>query len=337
MNKFRALPAIGANYLFNRPHQITIHPTLRCNLSCKHCVIPRHKTCCNEEMPADEWKGIIHDLRKWLGSYYVVISGGEPLLRRDITDLIKFASDNGIFVSMFTNGWLLKRKTINRLEGSGLGNLFISLDGFRAETNDSLRSRRGLHKRIFSAIEYIKANNIRTKVSVSTTIMEPNLEELADMIRWVKQTELSKISFNGLFMKNEEGHEKDSGLWPKTKNTEAVINQIISMKKEGYPISNPTKQLMFFKIYYKDPQTACNALICNAGKNINIMPDGKIKVCFRMETIGNLRTEPAKRLWNSEKSRLLIKNIKRCSNYCKILNCNFDYGLKGNIEMFLNL
>jgi MoaA/NifB/PqqE/SkfB family radical SAM enzyme len=337
MNKFRTLPATGTNYLFNRPHQVTTHPTFRCNLACRQCILPMNRTAINEEIPTDEWKGIIHNLRRWLGSYYLVISGGEPLIRKDTKDIIKFASDSGIFTSMFTNGWLLRRKTINNLEDSGLDNLFISLDGFRAETHDFLRRKKSLHKRIFSAIEYIRANEIRTRVSISTTIMQPNLEEIVDMIKWVKQSGLSRIAFNAFLMKNYKAPEKQNTLWPKKGTAESVINQIMLMKKTGYPIGNPTKQLMFFKKYYRDPWAACLAMGCSAEKNINIMPDGRTKICFKMETIGNARTEPAKTFWNSEKSRAVRENIKRCENYCKILNCNFDYGLKGSIKKFLNL
>jgi len=72
------------------PDQIRIYPTFRCNLRCKQCgqFKPQYDS---KEIPARQWITIPKKLRHWLGTYHLVISGGEPFIREDILDIIEFA------------------------------------------------------------------------------------------------------------------------------------------------------------------------------------------------------------------------------------------------------
>jgi MoaA/NifB/PqqE/SkfB family radical SAM enzyme len=322
-----------------RPWNVTANLTFSCNLRCRQCNLWKQgKT---KELDTKEWKKILNDTIDWLGSCYITITGGEPLLRRDaVKEIIGLASKRGIMTNLITNGFFLDDELLRELEDSGLSTLSVSLDG-REETHDRLRGKRGLYKSISLAIESADKNGIKLKTIINTTIMKPNLDELTDLVAWSKLNNTS-IKFQALVQNFGERLDpawfRRSALWPdETAKTLSVIHDIISMKSRGYPVENSMKQLMAFKQYYRSPAEACSNLVCNAGQNMNINPDGEVRICPAMGPLGGLAKHRAKTIWNSGKSRAVRRNITECRHCCKILNCNFNDGLKGRVWKLFNL
>lgn len=317
-----------------RPWNVAVNPTLSCNLRCMQCSI--WKGSLTQELDTNSWKEIINDIIGWLGPCYITITGGEPLLRRETTlEIIMLASKRGIMTNLITNGSCLDRELLSGLDAAGLDTLSVSLDG-KAETHDTLRGRRGLHKRITSAIEIIHENKINTRIIINTTIMKPNLDEIADLIVWSRMNRTS-IKFQALVQnfgeKNDLSWFLRSPLWPAdTRKTVSVIDRIISMKTNGFPVINSIKQLAALREYYINPVKTCSNLVCNAGQNISINPDGEVRICPAMEQAGSLYENHARAIWNSGRSRHIRRSIMECRHSCKILNCNFNDGLRGKLE-----
>lgn len=339
----------GINHVFHewglveqKPWNIVINPTLSCNLRCKQCDFWRFKES-SQELSLKEWRGIINDLREWLGCYCLNISGGEPLLKKETSlELIRFASEKNILTILFTNGWLLSKNTINRLEASGLYILKISADGYRSATHDFLRGRKGLRNRIFSAVDYIKENRIKIRTGLNFTIMEPNLDEIPDLMEWAISSNtfimFQALSDNPGRKKHDTHWFKKSELWPKdTERAIESINGIISFKQRGYPVSNSLRQLDAFKMYYSNPTAAYNGIPCSADKNIIILHNGDMKICPRMGAVGNLKGNNPKSLWKSAESERIRGYIRDCNKPCKINNCNFRYGLGHYFQQFCSL
>lgn len=339
MNRFRELNFAynqALNYSFNKmnltkkkPWRTIARLTSSCNLKCMHCNVWKLKKC-NTELDVNEWKGVIADIRNWLGCYCLTLTGGEPLLKKNMTtELIRFASEKGILTNLNINGWFLKEDLIEQLEISGLDSINISLDGFRAETHDCIRGKKGLHKRIFSAIKTMGENGIGIKTTVCTIIMEPNLDEILDLIKWTRYNGIyvffSALNDNFGNTDYNPSWYKESELWPgENRNVLEIIDKIISMKQRGYPVTNSVKQLNAFKSYYRNPMKACNAFTCNAEQNFNIFPNGDVRYCAKTKPIGNLKVNDAKKIWYSKESELAKNNFRECNDFCKILNCNFD-------------
>lgn len=353
MNKYRVF-RFASNYWINRflyktslsekkPWSVVINPTLSCNLRCKNCDIWKLMGY-GTKLGVKEWKGIILNIRKWLGPFYLTISGGEPLLEKDmVKELIEFASKNCILTSLVTNGWFLNKETVRGLESSKLDTLSISLDGFRPETHDRIRGRRGTHRRILSAIEYIKKEGIGIGVNINTTIMEPNLDELESLTEWANANDNTPIRFQALVDNFGRGTNnpywfQESELWPAdTGKVVRTIDKIISMKQRGVCVKNPLRQLNTFKMYYENPIKACGSFVCNTDRAVSVFPDGDMRICTRMRPVGNLRVNDAKRIWSSQESKRTKIRIKGCKRQCKILNCNFSYSSDYSLYHVLSL
>ena len=145
-----------------------IELTRGCNLRCKHC-LNNSGIIGNNEINYDELIRVINELIK-AGIFEIRFTGGEPLLYSRIYDVIKYCTDNGIYVSIGTNGTLITETVIKKLKNSGLNKVIISLDGTR-EVHDSIRGKGNFDKTI-AAISLLKKYEIDYKIN--SVIMKNN-------------------------------------------------------------------------------------------------------------------------------------------------------------------
>jgi len=306
-----------------KPTDINFLVTSKCNLKCRYCNYWKTKT--NNEITIKEWKKIVIDFKKWSGSYHLTISGGEPLLFEGLFDLIRFASENEILVTLVTNGTLIDKNIAKKIVKSGVYNLIFSLDGLK-EANDLIRGR-GSYDKIISGIRILKKLKETHFLSLATVISNRNLNEITSMVEYVKDNGLNLIYVQPLTSNPKSDYDNDwhmkSALWPKdTEKVDSIIDELIVMKRKNYPIANPVNQLKSMKDYFKNPTFFKNK--CFVGvKNCNIDETGNITTCFKMKPIGNVKIHKIDEIWHSKKADGIRKKIKNCKKGCSILNCNY--------------
>ncbi len=122
------------------PTTCTLQVTARCQLDCAHCSAARFKTRERQELTTEEWKSVLRQSVD-LGIFNIVFTGGEPLLRKDIYELIAAVDPQRANAMMFTNGLLLTEENVQRLRDAGLFSAMVSLDDPRPEEHNRLRGR----------------------------------------------------------------------------------------------------------------------------------------------------------------------------------------------------
>ena len=142
-----------------RPLNVTLTTTTRCNFTCAYCKIWERE---DNELTTVQIEDLIEQL-SCLGTQRLGLTGGEPLLREDIGHLIDYATSQGIFVSLNTNGSLVEKK-IRELRNLDL--ITLSLDGEEAVHN--LHKRDDAYSQVMRAIEAAKRADL--KVMTTTTI-----------------------------------------------------------------------------------------------------------------------------------------------------------------------
>lgn len=120
------------------PATANLAVTLLCQCSCVHCSADLFKNREKKDLSTEEMKRVI-DSALGLGSNLVIFVGGEPLLNKDIFELIRYVDKDKAIVSIFTNGQLLTEENVKRLADSGLHCLYLSIDSIDPETHNSLR------------------------------------------------------------------------------------------------------------------------------------------------------------------------------------------------------
>ncbi len=152
--------------------------TTRCNLHCLHCGSDCTAATADKDMPLEDFLHAFDTIPKSeLPRYFtVVLTGGEPLLRPDLSEIGHALRRRGVGWSMVTNGYLYDRAMHSRLMEAGLGALTISLDGLEEE-HDWMRGHRGSYQRTLDAIA-IAAQERRINFDVVTCVNQRNLPQL---------------------------------------------------------------------------------------------------------------------------------------------------------------
>lgn len=160
------------------PFQVVWDVTNACNLKCRHCYADAGRAR-KDELSDEEALKLVDRLSE-IGVTIIAFSGGEPLVRRNILDLIERASDNGMYTSIATNGTLISKEKAMELKKAGLRYAQISLDGATAETHDSFRGIPGAFDKTIQGIR----NSVDEGffVSVATTTTKMNLSEVPAII-----------------------------------------------------------------------------------------------------------------------------------------------------------
>ena len=245
--------------------------TRACNLRCKHCLNNSGIKGSNE-IEYNELLRIVKLLIQ-AGIFEIRFTGGEPLLYSKIYDIIKFCTDNNIYVSIGTNGTLITESVIKRLKDCGLNKAIISLDGTR-ESHDSIRGE-GNYDKTMSAINLLKKYEIEYKIN--SVIMKNNIDDIIKLAkkmhkennplfirRFIESGRGVNIKDNVL--KNKDYEYVKSKLKYEMKNKKLIRGHYINLLDETH---NSRIQIPF-----KIP------ISCKAGQRaIIITPEGNIHFC----------------------------------------------------------
>ena len=166
-----------------KPLLVFWETTKACMLACKHCRASAILEPLPGELSHEEAIKLIDDLAGFGKPLPILVfTGGDPLMRKDIWDLVAYAKNLGFRVALAPAvSPLLNREAIKRMVDLGVDGVSISLDGARPETHEGIRGVPGVYKRTLEVIRELVDAGIR--VQVNTAVMRDNVEELADMVK----------------------------------------------------------------------------------------------------------------------------------------------------------
>ncbi len=164
---------------FYKPRLIACEMTRRCNLACLHCRASAQSEPFPDELTGEEWRGVIDEIAS-LSKPILILTGGEPTLRRDIYKIAEYASSKGLRVVLSSNGVNLNRESIERMKNAGIKRLSISLDGATSQTHDNFRGVEGAFRQAVRGAKEAKETDL--DFQINTTITRLNLEEVPGIL-----------------------------------------------------------------------------------------------------------------------------------------------------------
>ncbi len=307
----------------------------KCNMKCRMCYIWKYGR--TRELEIEECKRFIFQLKEFVNlPFEINLGGGEPLLRKDIFELINICFENGFRPAISTNASLIDKDMAKRIGDSGLVRLSISLASLDEDTHDFLRGVKGSYRQVMNAIEYLGIFYSEGEINIHTIIEDKSLDDVLAIAQWVhrhhylKQVYFQAISFP-FFAPSQDSYQwyktkKYEYLWPQhIKKSMDVIDELIVYKKSGGPIVNPVAQLQSFKAYFANPDGFARDHPCNFGDHmITVDVLGNIYLCCDMKPLGNIGVHHIQERWFSSDADRLRNEMYKCQKTCNnILNCYF--------------
>lgn len=170
------------NY-FKAP-DMTLRVTEKCDLSCIHCFAASTSTHAPEELTIEE----IQDIMDWAyhhDAFRIGITGGEPTLRDDLVDMVRYAKERMLWTMVTTNGFSLTEELCRGLKDSGVDQVDVSLDNSTAEAHDHFRGCRGSFARATKAVEMLVSHDIPT--AITCVVSAWNVEDLHSLYRLARE------------------------------------------------------------------------------------------------------------------------------------------------------
>lgn len=317
--------------------------TKTCNLKCKHCYASSDNKRYNDELTLSDSKRFIDDL-KTFNVPALLFSGGEPLMKKDILNILNYANKKNIRSTLSTNGTLLDKDICRFLKKINLGYVGISLDGI-GTSHDEFRGVKGAFDSSLKGIR--NCMEVNQKVGLRFTITKSNYKDLKDIFYLIKEEHIPRVCFyhlaysgRGSKMTNEDISKEET-----RQALDLIINksiefgpnvEILTVDNHADAVYTYLKTLEKFK---DKSENVLKLLKTNGGNrsgmafaNVdfygNVHPDQ-----FTWQyTFGNVKKENFSSIWKNSNHEILkgLRNRKtllkgKCST-CKWLNvCNGNF------------
>lgn len=176
-----------ASALSSRPIFVCWETTKSCLLACRHCRAKAIRNTLPGELNHEEGIALIDQLLDFGEPYpSLLLTGGDPLMRSDLLELVGHAKDLGIYTALAASVTpLLNQTAITRLKELDVNIMSVSLDGASPYTHDGIRGVPGTWRKTIYALQIAKDAGLRTQVN--TTVMKSNISELADIFHLAKE------------------------------------------------------------------------------------------------------------------------------------------------------
>ncbi|MCX6732994.1 MAG: radical SAM protein [Candidatus Roizmanbacteria bacterium] len=332
------------------PSNIYIVPSKRCNAKCIMCLNWREKN--PKELSLKIWKKTIDELARIAPYSKVNISGGEILLPGLLREIAFYAVKKLPYTGIVTNGFLLDKKMVKKVVAAGFSNVNISVDGNTEKTVNMIRGREYAFKTSLLAMELltkeIKKSKSHTKVIIKPIVMGLNFHELPDLVCKAKKIGLQGVYFQPIepIYNSKQTFEelKKSALWIQQKDKVKaldIINKLIKMKKEGYPIINEVSNLEELKDYFelRERDQKVQLKHCEIDlANLFLLFNGDITFCGSFPAIGNIRRTQIQDTLTSPFAQLLRRRIRNCGkiDVCKS-TCKINKSIFQQARLFFML
>lgn len=338
---------------FQRPYVVSWNLTYRCNLACEHCYLdaggaPALSTPDfddRSELDTDQCRKVVDEIAALAPEALTILTGGEPLLRRDILPIIRYATEKGLWVVVGTNGVSITEKLARLLRDEGVRGLSLSLDALDPERHDAFRRVRGAWDNTVRGASLL--HQAEMPFIVQTTVGRHNVEELEEIAAFAHREMGAKVwnlyflvqTGRGQFVSDISDVEYDDVL--------AGLSRIQKRFKGKMVVNAKCAPHYIKQLYAEDPDSpfirtySGGAGGCPAGTHyLGIRPNGDVTPCPYLPLFsGNLKRDSLVRLWES--SDLFVRIRERTGLGGRCGSCEFNsrcggcraraYGMTGDL------
>ena len=321
--------------------------TRTCNLHCRHCYMDADAKRHTGELTTAEAKHFIDDL----AAFHVpalLMSGGEPLVRKDFFELAEYASTHGVRPTLSTNGTLIDEDAAKKIKAAGVAYVGVSLDGPQ-HVNDEFRGKAGAYTAAMRGIQNCVA--VGQRVGLRFTINKANVDHLDEIFDFIEQEHIDRACFYHLVYAGRGEAMADEDVTPE--ESRRAMDTIIrrtrdyearGLEKEILTVDNHCDGVYLYLTAKRDGDEELAARIwelisMNGGNRSGIAfgevdPEGNVHPdqFTRHYTFGNVRERSFGEIWMNESNPILagLKDRKpllkgRCAKCRFLAQCNGNF------------
>jgi radical SAM protein with 4Fe4S-binding SPASM domain len=315
---------------FDRPYVISWNLTYRCNLACEHCYLdagskPKVESesfADRSELSTEQCYAVIDEVASFAPDCLLILTGGEPLLRRDILEIVRYAAAKELWVVVGTNGVKITTNLAGILRSEGVRGLSLSLDALEESRHDAFRRVRGAWRNTVEGAKILGGAGL--PFIVQTTVGRHNVGELEAIADFAHERLAAKVwnlyflvpTGRGGFVSDLSDAEYDGVL--------ADLHRI-QRKFSGRMLVNAKCAPHYVRVLQgEDPQSpflrtyAGGAGGCPAGTHyLGIRPNGDVTPCPYLPLFGgNLKQESLQSIWDSSELFVRIRDRSTLGGRC---------------------
>ena len=322
-NLWRTANVMISRYLQRPPRYlpvILLFVTDRCNLRCRMCGVCEQSAApeAGGELTTDRYREIIEAATMRLGTSIVSISGGEPLLRKDIYEIIRIAADAGLSVHICTNGLLLNTERAEKLRDAGVAAVSISVDSPEATQHEHLRGA-GTFQTTLDAIRLLRETAPEVQIGINYLITRLNYRNMTDMIALAEDLGVQQVKFAPIhtnLLHRHKAKESFGELYFAPEELDALQQEVERLKRRTRASRLSTTSDAFFDgivPFYRSPKP----FRCYAGYGVcAIGPAGQVAPCCDMDSPFNVNDRPLDEIWRDPAFHQMRLKASRCTTPC---------------------
>jgi radical SAM protein with 4Fe4S-binding SPASM domain len=295
--------------------------TRTCNLRCVHCYSDSHATAYAGELTNAQARGVIDDLAGF-GIPALLFSGGEPLVRPDLFELMHYARGKGLRLTLSTNGTLIDEPTAKRLRGIGLSYVGISLDGI-GKTNDLFRGKDGAFEAAVNGMRNCRA--VGQKVGLRLTLTRRNCQDLHQIFDFIESADIQRACFYHLVYSGRGNTADELQPADVRRAMDVILERTMDFHRRGLgkeilTVDNHADNAyIYLRLRELDPERAEQVYqwmawnggganssgvgIANIDTQGNVHPDQ----FWQSATLGNVKQRPFSQIWSDNSIPLLAQ------------------------------
>lgn len=275
------------------PIRMDLALTYRCQNNCVHCYTGGpHET---PELTTDQWKKVIDRLKN-IGIFLLTFTGGEPTLREDLPELLRYAQEKGVVTGLITNGRRLKDENyVQKLVDAGLDFVQVTLESHDSKVHDRITRVKGSWKETVEGIKTVVPTPIY--ITTNTTLNKYNAEGFLKTVEFLHELGVKAFGCNSLIY---------SGSAPKIASEFALK---IDDLKELLPQIHVKARQLGMKFLWYTPTQYCQlnpvnlglgVKSCSAARiNMCVGPSGEVYPCQSyFKSVGDILTDSWEKIWN---------------------------------------
>ena len=276
------------------PMSLLLELTHRCPLQCPYCSNPLKLERAGAELSTDEWVSVL-DQAAALGVLQVHFSGGEPMARPDLPDLVRHAASLGLYSNLITSAVLLNPRTLAALADAGLDHVQISFQDADAEGADRIGNYAGGHAKKLAAAELVRDAGLA--LTLNFVVHRHNIARVPQMIAMGEafgagRIEIANVQYYGWGLLNR------AALLPTRAELDACTAAVFAARERlrGTMVID----YVVPDYYAAEPKGCMGGW---ARRFVNISPAGRVRPCHAAETLPafawpNIRQETLADIWN---------------------------------------